>query len=77
MVEDYPVDGSFYLIGILLQGAKWDYSYSDAPGFLAEMVNKALDPKIPVMYVFAIKLKNKYTVRYYEFPVYHIISYFN
>ena len=59
MVEDYPVDGSFYLIGILLQGAKWDYSYSDAPGFLAEMVNKALDPKIPVMYVFAIKLKNK------------------
>ena len=32
---------------------------SDAPGFLAEMVNKELDPKIPVMLVFAIELKNK------------------
>ena len=32
MVEDYPVDGSFYFIGMLLQSAKQDYSYSDAPG---------------------------------------------
>ena len=32
---------------------------SDAPGFLTEMVNKELDPKTPVMPVFAIELKNK------------------
>ena len=44
MVKDYPVDGSVYLTGIFLQGAKWEDSYSDE-----------LDPKISAMYVFAIK----------------------
>ncbi len=71
MVKDYPPDGGVYLTGMFLQGAKWEDSNPDAPGFLTEMVNKELDPKIPVMHVFAIELKNKNTVGYYECPVYY------
>ena len=59
VVKDYPIDSTVYLTDILLQSAKWEDSNSDAPGFLTEMVNKELEPKIPVMHVFAIKLKNK------------------
>jgi dynein heavy chain len=71
MVKDYPPDGGVYLTGMFLQGAKWEDSNPDAPGFLTEMVNKELDPKIPVMHVFAVELKNKNTVGYYECPVYY------
>ena len=53
----YPIDDSAFLTGMLLQGAKWEDSNSDAPRFFTEMVNKEIDPKIPVVHVFAIKLK--------------------
>ena len=75
IVKDYPIDGNVYLTGMLLQGVKWEDSNSDAPGFLTEIINKELEPKIPVMHVFAIKYKNKYTVRYYECPFYYITAY--
>ena len=71
MVKDYPPDGGVYLSGMFLQGAKWEDSNPDAPGFLTEMVNKELDPKIPVMHVFAIELKNKNIKGYYTCPVYY------
>ena len=71
MVKDYPADGGVYLSGMFLQGAKWEDSNPDAPGFLTEMINKELDPKIPVMHVFAVELKNKNTLGYYECPVYY------
>ena len=71
MVKDYPPDGGVYLTGMFLQGAKWEDSNPDAPGFLTEMVNKELDPKIPVMRVYAIELQHKNTKGYYECPVYY------
>ena len=71
MVKDYPADGGVYLTGMFLQGAKWEDSNPDAPGFLTEMVNKELDPKIPVMRVYAVELQHKNTKGYYECPVYY------
>ena len=71
MVKDYPPDGGVYLTGMFLQGAKWEDSNPDAPGFLTEMVNKELDPKIPVMRVYAVELQHKNTKGYYECPVYY------
>ena len=59
MVKIYPVDGGVCLTGMFLQGAKQDDLNSDAPVFLTEMVNKELDPKMPVIPVFVIELKNK------------------
>ena len=59
MVKMYPEDGGVYLACMLFQGSKQDDLNSDAPGFLTQMVNKKLDPKIPVMLVFSIELKNK------------------
>ena len=50
IAKDYPIDDSVFLTGMLIQGAKWENSNSDAPRFLTEMVNKEVDPKIPVMY---------------------------
>ena len=59
MVKIYPVDGGVYLTSMFLEGAKQDVLNSDAPGFLTEMVNKGLGPKMSVMLVFVIELKNK------------------
>ena len=53
MIKIHPVDDGVYLTGIFLQGAKQDYLNSDAPGFLTEMVNKEIDPKMPDMPAFA------------------------
>ena len=60
---------------LLVCSYKVEDSYSDAPGFLTENIIKELDPKIPVMHVFAIEFKNKNTMRYYECPVYYITAY--
>ena len=74
MVKDYPTDGGVYLSFIFLQGDKWEDSNPDAPIFLTEMINKELEPKIPVKNVLVIELKNKNTLIYYECPVYYIIQ---
>ena len=53
------VDGGVYLIGMFFQGVKQDDLNSDDPEFLIEMANKEIYPKIHVMLIFAIELKNK------------------
>ena len=73
LVKEAPADG-VYIYGMFLQGAKWEDSNPDAPGFLTEMNNKELDPRIPVMHVFAVSIHEKNTVGYYECPVYYTTS---
>ena len=70
LVKEKPDDG-VYIYGMFLQGAKWEDSNPDAPGFLTEMNNKELDPRIPVMHVFAVHMSEKNTTGYYECPVYY------
>jgi len=70
MIKDQPANG-VYIYGMFLQGAKWEDANSDMPGFLTEMAPKELDPKLPVMNVFAVSQKEKNITGYYECPVYY------
>ena len=68
-IKETPATGVL-IYGMFLQGARWEDPGSDIPGFLAEMTPKELDPKIPYMNVFALKIQDRITLGYYECPVY-------
>jgi dynein heavy chain len=70
MVKDAPSTG-VYVYGMFLQGAKWDDSNTEGDGYLTEMLPKELDPKLPVMKIFAVRNVDKNTLGYYECPVYY------
>merc|ERR1712032_130560 len=69
-LKEPPTTGVL-VFGMFIQGARWEDPGSDVPGFLAEMTPKELDPKIPYMNVFAVKIKDRITIGYYECPVYY------
>lgn len=70
LVKDKPEDG-VYIYGMFLQGAKWEDMGDETPGFLTEMEPKDLDPKIPIMHVYAVSIQEKNTMGFYECPVYY------
>ena len=69
-IKDYPPSG-VYVTGLFIQGAKWEDNGGDSPGFLAEMLPKELDPKIPIMNIFTIPESTTFSNGYYTCPVYY------
>lgn len=69
-IKDYPTSG-VYVTGLFIQGAKWEDNGGDSPGFVAEMLPKELDPKIPIMNIFVVLENEKVTNGFYTCPVYY------
>ena len=66
-----PPHSGVYVTGFFIQGAKWEDNGGDSPGFLADMVPKELDPRIPIMNIFTKPETQLNTFGFYTCPVYY------
>lgn len=66
-----PAENGAYIHGLWLEGAAWQLGAPGQQGYLIQQRPKELHPKMPVINVIAVMLKDKRTVGQYQCPVYY------
>ena len=69
-VQAYPENGA-YVHGFILEGAAWEHGAPGQEGYLIEQKPKELHPRLPVVNVISVELKNKKVLGQYDCPVYY------
>ena len=69
-VQAYPENGA-YIHGLILEGAAWEHGAPGQEGYLIEQRPKELHPRLPVVNVVSVELKDKKVLGQYDCPVYY------
>jgi dynein heavy chain len=66
-----PAENGSYIHGLWLEGAAWELGAPGQEGYLIEQRPKELHPKMPIINVVAVPLKDKREAGQYQCPVYY------
>ncbi len=66
-----PAENGSYIHGLFLEGAAWENGGQGQSGYLIDQHPRELHPRMPVINVIAVQLKDKLKAGQYECPVYY------
>lgn len=66
-----PAENGSYIHGLFLEGAAWENGGQGQSGYLIDQHPRDLHPKLPIVNVIAVPVKDKKTAGQYDCPVYY------